>query len=234
MNDKKYYWLKLKRDFFKRHDIHILNGMEYGREIVLFYIKLMLESIDHEGELRFSEKLPYSNSMLANLTDTPEQIVETSMEILQDFKLIEIDENGTIILPKVINMIDSASDTDEARRSKRYREKKKAERDGTSQGNVTPVTDNVTNSHESIEIRDKSIEIRDYIKRESKERKNTLTHFVPPTVEEVYLYCEERHNGINPQRFVDYYSARGWKGIKDWKSLISVWENTDNGKESIL
>ena len=124
MSDKKYYWLKLKRDFFKRHDIHILNGMEYGREIVLFYIKLMLESIDHEGELRFSEKLPYSNSMLANLTDTPEQIVETSMEILQDFKLIEIDENGTIILPKVINMIDSASDTDEARRSKRYREKK--------------------------------------------------------------------------------------------------------------
>lgn len=234
MSDKKYYWLKLKRDFFKRHDIHILNGMEYGREIVLFYIKLMLESIDHEGELRFSEKLPYSNSMLANLTDTPEQIVETSMEILQDFKLIEIDENGTIILPKVINMIDSASDTDEARRSKRYREKKKAERDGTSQGNVTPVTDNVTNSHESLEIRDKSIEIRDYIKRESKERKNTLTHFVPPTVEEVYLYCEERHNGINPQRFVDYYSARGWKGIKDWKSLISVWENTDNGKESIL
>ncbi len=234
MSDKKYYWLKLKRDFFKRHDIHILNGMEYGREIVLFYIKLMLESIDHEGELRFSEKLPYSNSMLANLTDTPEQIVETSMEILQDFKLIEIDENGTIVLPKVINMIDSASDTDEARRSKRYREKKKAERDGTSQGNVTPVTDNVTNSHESIEFRDKSIEIRDYIKRESKERKNTLTHFVPPTVEEVYLYCEERHNGINPQRFVDYYSARGWKGIKDWKSLISVWENTDNGKESIL
>ena len=234
MSDKKYYWLKLKRDFFKRHDIHILNGMEYGREIVLFYIKLMIESIDHEGELRFSEKLPYSNSMLANLTDTPEQIVETSMEILQDFKLIEIDENGTIILPKVINMIDSASDTDEARRSKRYREKKKAERDGTSQGNVTPVTDNVTNSHESLEIRDKSIEIRDYIKRESKERKNTLTHFVPPTVEEVYLYCEERHNGINPQRFVDYYSARGWKGIKDWKSLISVWENTDNGKESIL
>ncbi len=238
MSDKKYYWLKLKRDFFKRHDIHILNGMEYGREIVLFYIKLMLESIDHEGELRFSEKLPYSNSMLANLTDTPEQIVETSMEILQDFKLIEIDENGTIVLPKVINMIDSASDNDNANRQRRYRaaQKERALRnvtDSVTENNAS-VTESVTNDNESIEIRDKSIEIRDYIKRESKERKNTLTHFVPPTVEEVYLYCEERHNGINPQRFVDYYSARGWKGIKDWKSLISVWENTDNGKESIL
>ena len=232
MSDGKYYWLKLKRDFFKRHDIHILNGMEYGREVVLFYIKLMLESIDHEGELRFSERLPYSNSMLANLTDTPESIVDTSMEVLQDFKLIEIDENGTIILPKVMEMI--GFETDWAKKKREYRDKKGQSEDnertdrGQTEDNVLPMSD------KSLEFRDKSIEIRDYIKRESKERKNTLTHFVPPTVEEVYLYCEERHNGINPQRFVDYYSARGWKGIKDWKSLISVWENTDNGKESIL
>ena len=225
MSDGKYYWLKLKRDFFKRHDIHILNGMEYGREVVLFYIKLMLESIDHEGELRFSERLPYSNSMLANLTDTPESIVDTSMEVLQDFKLIEIDENGTIIIPKVMEMIDSASDTDEARRSRRYRERKKAERDGTSHENVTSVTENVTEQHESIEIRDKRLEIRDKsIERESKERE-THPHFMPPTVEEVYLYCEQRHNGIDAQRFVDYYTAKGWKNITDWKAQIRVWES---------
>lgn len=225
MSDGKYYWLKLKRDFFKRHDIHILNGMEYGREVVLFYIKLMLESIDHEGELRFSERLPYSNSMLANLTDTPESIVDTSMEVLQDFKLIEIDENGTIIIPKVMEMIDSASDTDEARRSRRYRERKKAERDGTSHENVTSVTENVTEQHERLEIRDKRLEIRDKsIERESKERE-THPHFMPPTVEEVYLYCEQRHNGIDAQRFVDYYTAKGWKNITDWKAQIRVWES---------
>ena len=225
MSDGKYYWLKLKRDFFKRHDIHILNGMEYGREVVLFYIKLMLESIDHEGELRFSERLPYSNPMLANLTDTPESIVDTSMEVLQDFKLIEIDENGTIIIPKVMEMIDSASDTDEARRSRRYRERKKAERDGTSHENVTSVTEDVTEQHESIEIRDKRLEIRDKsIERESKERE-THPHFMPPTVEEVYLYCEQRHNGIDAQRFVDYYTAKGWKNITDWKAQIRVWES---------
>ena len=225
MSNGKYYWLKLKRDFFKRHDIHIINGMHYGREVVLFYIKLMLESIDHEGELRFSERLPYSNSMLANLTDTPESIVDTSMEVLQDFKLIEIDENGTIIIPKVMEMIDSASDTDEARRSRRYRERKKAERDGTSHENVTSVTENVTEQHESIEIRDKRLEIRDKsIERESKERE-THPHFMPPTVEEVYLYCEQRHNGIDAQRFVDYYTAKGWKNITDWKAQIRVWES---------
>ena len=226
MSDGKYYWLKLKRDFFKRHDIHILNGMEYGREVVLFYIKLMLESIDHEGELRFSERLPYSNSMLANLTDTPESIVDTSMEVLQDFKLIEIDENGTIILPKVMEMI--GFETDWAKKKREYRTQKGQSEDnertdrGQSEDNVLPMSD------KSIEIRDKRLEIRDKsIERES----NTLSHCVPPTVEEVYLYCEGRHNGIDAQRFVDYYTARGWKNITDWKAQIRVWENREDRKD---
>ena len=30
MSDGKFYWLKLKRDFFKRHDVHCINGMENG------------------------------------------------------------------------------------------------------------------------------------------------------------------------------------------------------------
>ena len=226
MSDGKYYWLKLKRDFFKRHDIHILNGMEYGREVVLFYIKLMLESIDHEGELRFSERLPYSNSMLANLTDTPESIVDTSMEVLQDFKLIEIDENGTIIIPKVMEMIDSAVDNDNANRQRRYRQAQKLRNvtEDVTERNAS-VTESVTKCNESIEIRDKRLEIRDKNKEREYREKNAPSHFMPPTVEEVYLYCEQRHNGIDAQRFIDYNTARGWKNVKDWKALIRVWEN---------
>ena len=34
---------------------------------------------------------------------------------------------------------------------------------------------------------------------------------VPPTVEEVRAYCQERGNGIDPEAFVDFYAARGWK-----------------------
>ena len=44
---KKYYWLKLKRDFFKRHDIRIIEEMPNGKDYILFYNKLLLESIDH-------------------------------------------------------------------------------------------------------------------------------------------------------------------------------------------
>ena len=135
MSEKRYYWLKLQKDFFKRHDIKYVQTLPEGREIAFFYLKLMVESVDHDGELRFSPELPYSEAMLASVTDTPVDIVKSGMETLKELGLVRIDEEGTIIIPKVIKMIDSAADTDAARRAKRYRERKKAERDETSQEN---------------------------------------------------------------------------------------------------
>lgn len=54
--------------------------------------------------------------------------------------------------------------------------------------------------------------------------------FVPPTVDEVRAYCEERGSGIDPQQFVDHYAASGWKRgkaqtpITDWKACVRTWE----------
>ena len=53
---------------------------------------------------------------------------------------------------------------------------------------------------------------------------------VPPTVDEVRAYCLERKNGIDPQAFVDFYEARGWKygqgkPVVDWKACVRTWEN---------
>lgn len=53
--------------------------------------------------------------------------------------------------------------------------------------------------------------------------------FVPPTVAEVRSYCRERQNTIDPQHFVDFYTANGWtqgrgKPIKDWRAAVRTWE----------
>ena len=56
--------------------------------------------------------------------------------------------------------------------------------------------------------------------------------FNTPTYEQVRNYCNERNNGIDPQKFIDYYSTNGWKvgrnPMKDWKAAIRVWENRDS------
>ena len=59
MADKKYYWLNSSETFFKRHDIQIIESMPNGKDYVLFfYLKLLVESVDHEGALRFSSTIP--------------------------------------------------------------------------------------------------------------------------------------------------------------------------------
>ncbi len=52
--------------------------------------------------------------------------------------------------------------------------------------------------------------------------------FTPPTLAEVTTYCRERQNTVDPQRFIDYYTANGWKvgknSMKDWKAAVRTWE----------
>lgn len=60
--------------------------------------------------------------------------------------------------------------------------------------------------------------------------------FTPPSVDQVAEYCKERKNGVDAQRFVDYYASNGWKvgrnAMKDWKAAVRTWERNGiaNGK----
>ena len=68
--------------------------------------------------------------------------------------------------------------------------------------------------------------------KESNTEREKRKRFTPPTVEEVRAYCQERNNGIDPQRFVDFYTANGWtqgrgKLIKDWRAAVRTWEARD-------
>lgn len=58
--------------------------------------------------------------------------------------------------------------------------------------------------------------------------------FTAPTLEDVKAYCEERKNNVDAERFIDYYTANGWKvgknPMKDWKAAVRSWERNDFGK----
>ena len=103
--DKKYYWLKLKNDFFKRHDIKIIEDMPNGKDYILFYLKLLVESVGHEGELRFSETIPYNENMLSTITNTNIDIVRSAIKLFTELALMEIFDDGTIYLQEVQKMI---------------------------------------------------------------------------------------------------------------------------------
>ena len=59
----------------------------------------------------------------------------------------------------------------------------------------------------------------------------TRSSFQPPTLDEVVDYCRERNNGIDAQRFLDYYTANGWMvgkaKMKDWRAAVRNWERQE-------
>ena len=150
---KKYYWLKLKRDFFKRHDIRIVEAMPNGKDYILFYLKLLLESIDHEGTLRFSETIPYNEQMLSVVTNTNIDTVKSAMELFIELNMMTVYDDQTIYMNEVDKLIGSASDNDNANRVRRCREKKKLLA-------LQNVTDSITKCNESKSIdKEKEIDI---------------------------------------------------------------------------
>lgn len=95
---------------------------------------------------------------------------------------------------------------------------------------VNPCTDNVPQliTKESIT---KESNTKELITNDIGQTKTKRKKFIKPTVQEVEAYCKERNNGIDANRFVDYYEARGWmlgkNHIKDWKACIRTWERNN-------
>ena len=106
-DSKRFYWLKLDKDFFKRHDIRIVEGMPNGKDYILFYLKLLCESTSHEGYLRFSPTIPYNEEMLATVTNTNIDIVRTAIKIFTELGMMKMLDDGTLYLEQVKKMIGS-------------------------------------------------------------------------------------------------------------------------------
>lgn len=87
--------------------------------------------------------------------------------------------------------------------------------------------------HTDIDIRDRDKDI-DNITAQAPDEKPK--RFIPPTVEEVRAYCEQRHNNVDPQYFVDYQESRGWMvgktKMKDWKAAVRTFERNDNSRKN--
>lgn len=122
MAEGRYYWLRLRRDFFKRHDIKIIESMPNGKDYVLFYLKLLVESIDHEGALRFNDTIPYNEQMLSVITGTNVDVVRAAMSVFSELGMIDILDDSTIFMRETQALV--GSETKWAEKKRVYRAKK--------------------------------------------------------------------------------------------------------------
>ena len=214
MSDKRFYWIKLKTDFFNQEAIDFLMSQENGCEYIVLYQMLCLKTANNDGIMatQVGEMIvPYDVKKIVRDTkyfDTDTVIV--ALELFKKIGLIYEQEDGLLKLSNYDEMVGSESSS--AKRVREYRERK-----------ALQCNKNVT---QEIEYRDKSIDID--IEKEKKDKKEVTKRFAPPSVEEVKEYCDERQNEIDAQAFVDFYESKNWmvgkNKMKDWKACVRTWE----------
>ena len=83
--------------------------------------------------------------------------------------------------------------------------------------------------HMEIENEIENEDINGVEEKRVTEKKETKKRFIPPTFEEVLSYCNERGNNVDPQKWIDHYTSKGWmigkNKMKDWKAAVRTWEN---------
>ena len=222
---QKYYWLKLQNDFFKRHDIRIIEEMPNGKDYILFYLKLLVESVTHNGSLRFSETIPYNEEMLATITNTNVDIVRSAVKIFSELDLMERFDDGTLYLQEVEKM--TGCETEWAKKKQEYRLKKqdnKNEMQGHLEDNVRQEIEKEIELDIELDIEKDKIIVSDKPTRSPK--------FVIPLLEEVTEYCNKRKNDVDAEKFIAFYNSKNWyvgkNKMVDWKSAVITWEKRNN------
>ena len=217
--NKKYYWLKLKSDFFDNLRMKKLRTIAGGDTYTIIYLKMQLLSLQDDGFLYFEGVEESFEQEIALIINENVEDVKLTIAFLVANNLLQEVEKGKYELIETRTCI--GSETEKAELMRKLREKKNSEKlqDGN---NVTNLLPNVTKCYTEKE---KEIELElELEKRNKKEKK-----FIVPTIEEIKAYCLERQNSIDYQRFYDFYESKGWmvgkNKMKDWKACVRTWEN---------
>lgn len=162
-DNRKYYYLKLKENFYNSETMVILESMQDGLLYSNLLLKMYLMSLKSGGILMLNDHLPHTPQTIATFTRHQVGTVERALKVFLEFGLVEILTDGAYYMTDIQLLIGQSSTEGERKKKERMRLKRQKllPSGGAdicppySQGDICPP-----------EIRDKSLEIRDKENRE--------------------------------------------------------------------
>ena len=232
-DNKKYYYLRLKDNFFDSDELKILESMKDGYLYSNILLKLYLRSLKNDGKLVVNERIPYNSEMLASVTGHQVGTIKQALSMFKELGLIEVLENGAIYMLDIQNFIGKGST--EADRQRLYDRRISEERKQNKLTQSRNLEEICKKSTPEIEIElEKDIEIEKEIHSSAKSTTTKRKRFEKPTLSQITQYCLERNNNVNAEQFYDYYESNGWKvgknAMKDWEACVRTWERNGYDK----
>jgi len=223
---KRYFWLKLKDDFFNQKEIKVLRKIAGGDTYTIIYLKLLLVSLKNEGKIFFDGMADNFAEEIALDIDEDIENVKVTLNFLQTKGLLEFIADDEVELVNVASMIGSETDKAAIMRRKRKREKE-------ALGNN--VTKELPDSYTEIEIDiEKELDIEKEIEKDSKPGKPDR---IPYQVIVDYLNDKAGTNYRHTTRDTqDKIKARVKEGfeVNDFKkvidNMVAEWANDQKMK----
>lgn len=223
---KRYYWLKLKDDFFAQKEIKRLRKIAGGDTFTIIYLKLLLLSLQNEGKIYFDEIGDDFANELALELDEDEENVTVTISFLQKKGLLEFVQDDEIFMSNIASMI--GSETESARRVRKHRKALKTtikevipehSNDETLQSNNDVTSKkHVGNTEIEIEIEK---ELED--KKDNSPKSNKRIYDVDSIPYQLAEYLFEEMKKNNPEaRKPDFHK---------WANDIRLMMEIDNRKE---
>ncbi len=140
-------------------------------------------------------------------------------------------------LTKDILKTDLTKYKDKKKRIDEINERKRVERETKSKQSQNEIDNEIehdivnesVDSNKLLVISNKKSVISKDIEKEKSNKEKKAAAFKTPTLEEITQYCQERNNLVDPERFFNFYEAKGWmvgkNKMKDWKAAVRTWES---------
>ena len=118
-DNRKYYYLKLKENYFDEDAIVLLESMQDGILYSNILLKLYLKSLKNGGKLQLDENIPYTAQMIATITRQQVGTVERALQIFLKLGLVEPLQNGALYMSNIELLIGQSSTEGERKRRAR-------------------------------------------------------------------------------------------------------------------
>ena len=118
-DNRKYYYLKLKENYFDEDAIVLLESMQDGMLYSNILLKLYLKSLKNGGKLQLDEDIPYTAQMIATITRQQVGTVERALQIFMKLGLVEPLQNGALYMSNIELLIGQSSTEGERKRRAR-------------------------------------------------------------------------------------------------------------------
>ena len=122
-DNRKYYYLKLKENYFDDDSIVLLESMQDGVLYSNILLKLYLKSLKHGGRLQLDEDIPYTAQIIATITRQQIGTVERALQIFLKLGLVEVLDSGTFYMSNIELLIGQSSTEAERKRAARLQNK---------------------------------------------------------------------------------------------------------------